>query len=50
MRKVYESDQWKEYTASEGLFREWLEGDELAAYFSEEVKKHKKLLASTGEM
>ena len=50
MRKVYESDQWKEYTASEGLFREWLSGDDLAAYFAEEVKKHKQLLASTGEM
>ena len=50
MRKVYESDQWKEYTASEGLFREWLAGDDLAAYFAEEVEKHKKLLASTGEM
>jgi tripartite-type tricarboxylate transporter receptor subunit TctC len=50
MRKVYESDQWQEYTASEGLFREWLSGDELAAYFADEVEKHKKLLAATGEM
>jgi tripartite-type tricarboxylate transporter receptor subunit TctC len=50
MRKVYESEQWKAYTASEGLFREWLEGDELAAYFADEVKKHKQLLAATGEM
>ena len=50
MRKVYESDRWKEYTEENGLFREWLASDELGDYFAEEVKKHEKLLRETGEL
>ena len=50
MRKVYESDRWKEYTEENGLFREWLAGDDLGAYFANEVKKHRKLLNETGEI
>ena len=50
MRKVYESDRWKEYTEENGLFREWLAGDELGKYFAEEVKKHRNLLQETGEI
>jgi tripartite-type tricarboxylate transporter receptor subunit TctC len=50
MRKVYESDRWKEYTKENGLFREWLAGDDLGKYFAEEVKKHRQLLQETGEI
>jgi tripartite-type tricarboxylate transporter receptor subunit TctC len=50
MRKVYESDRWKEYTEKNGLFREWLAGDDLGAYFANEVKKHRNLLEETGKI
>jgi tripartite-type tricarboxylate transporter receptor subunit TctC len=49
-QKVNDSSEWIEYTNSDGLFREWLAGDELAAFFTEEVEKHRALLKATGEL
>ncbi len=48
-RKVHESEEWKKYAESEGLFRDWLEGEELRQYFAEEVEKHKKLIEGLEE-
>ena len=48
--KVNESKEWVDFTTSDGLFREWLAGDDLGAYFKEEVEKHRKLLKEMGEL
>jgi tripartite-type tricarboxylate transporter receptor subunit TctC len=49
-RKVNESAEWKEYTSKKALFRSFLTGDELMAYFLAEREKHRALLKSTGEI
>jgi len=48
--KVNESDEWKEYTASKALFRSWLTGDDLMAYFVAEREKHREILKASGEI
>ncbi len=49
-RKVHESKEWKEYTASKALFRSWLTGDDLMAYFVDEREKHREILKASGEI
>ena len=49
-QKVHESAEWKEYTAKKALFRSWLTGDELMAYFEDERAKHAELLKAMGEI
>ena len=49
-QKVHESEEWKKYTADKALFRSWLTGDDLMAYFVAEREKHRELLKSTGEI
>ena len=49
-QKVHESEDWKKYTSEKALFRSWLTGDELMAYFSAEREKHRGLLKAMGEI
>ena len=49
-RKVHESDEWKDYTSKKALFRSWLTGDDLMAYFVAEREKHREILKSSGEI
>jgi len=49
-RKVNDSQEWIDFTESDGLFREWLSGDDLGKYVAEEIVKHEKLLKAMGEL
>ncbi len=49
-RKVNGSEEWAAFTESDSLFRDWLAGDDLAAYFENEVEKHRRLLKTAGEL
>lgn len=43
-KKVHRSEEWKEYTAKKSLFRDFMTGDKLQAYFLKERSKHAQLL------
>lgn len=47
-RKVNESQEWIDYTKSDGLERGFIAGDELGEYFKVEIAKHEKLLKGMG--
>ncbi len=49
-KKVDESPEWKEYTASKALNRAWLTGRPLMDYFVAEREKHRKILKASGEI
>lgn len=49
-RKVFDSKEWRDFAKSDGIFLEWLSGDDLAAYHATELKKHEKLLKSMGKI
>ena len=49
-RKVFDSKEWIEFAESDGIFREWLSGDDLAKYHAAELKKHEKLLKGMGKI
>ena len=48
-KKVFDSKEWQEFCASDGIFcDEWLAGDDLAAYHETEKAKHTDLLKGMG--
>ena len=49
-RKVMDSAQWVDYTGKSGLFRDWLQGDELAAFGKQTYDQHTELLKAMGEL
>ncbi|MEO1563269.1 MAG: tripartite tricarboxylate transporter substrate binding protein [Pseudomonadota bacterium] len=49
-RKLSESAEWQEYTASKSLLPDFLSGDELQNYFLEERELHRQILTETGEI
>lgn len=49
-RKLSESAEWQEYTASKSLLPDFLTGDELQNYFLEERELHRQILTETGEI
>jgi tripartite-type tricarboxylate transporter receptor subunit TctC len=48
--KVHESAEWKDYTSKKALYRSWLTGDDLMAYFLGEREKHREILKASGEI
>lgn len=47
--QIFNSEEWKEYCASEGLFcEEFLAGDELAEFHTAQFERHKKLIDEVG--
>ncbi|MCZ6533377.1 MAG: tripartite tricarboxylate transporter substrate-binding protein [SAR324 cluster bacterium] len=48
--KVHNSNQWKKHAAKKALFRDFLTGSKLQAFFMKERDKHRELLKSTGEL
>jgi putative tricarboxylic transport membrane protein len=49
-QKVNETEEWVAYANSDGLFRDWISGDELGEYFAQQVEVHHKLLKAMGEL
>lgn len=49
-KKVNETEEWVAYANSDGLFRDWISGDELGQYFAQQVEVHHKLLKAMGEL
>jgi putative tricarboxylic transport membrane protein len=49
-KKVNDSKEWVDYTSGHALDRAFLSGDKLQDYFVAEREKHRKLLASMGEV
>ncbi len=43
-RKIYDSEQWQEFMASQALVGEFLTGDELMAYWEKALERHKAML------
>lgn len=48
--KVHRSAQWITHTKKKALFRDFLTGPKLQAFFLEEREKHRELLKKTGEL
>ena len=49
-RKVFDSQQWVDFTTSDGVFRDWLEGDDLGNFAMEAYEQHTKLLKAMGKI
>lgn len=48
-RKVFESKEWQDYCASDGLLcKEYVAGDDLAAFHVEQIKRHEALIQKVG--
>lgn len=48
--KVYDSDEWQEYKKKKSLLGDFLTGDELKAYWTNEIANHKQMLKDIGEI
>ena len=47
--KVFRSDEWQKFCADEGLMCEdWVAGDDLAAFHTAQLERHKTLIAKVG--
>ena len=49
-RKVHNSPQWIKHARKKSLFRDFITGNKLQAYFAKEQEKHRKLLIQIGEL
>lgn len=49
-RKVFDSKQWIDFTTSDGLFRDWLDGDDLGEFAKQAYDQHTKLLKAMGQL
>lgn len=47
--KIYETDEWQEYMATESLSPLWMNPEEQTAYWATQVERHKELLSAMGE-
>lgn len=45
-KKIYETDEWQEYMATESLSPLWMNADEQKAYWTTQVERHQELLAT----
>ena len=48
-KKIYDSEEWQGYMASESLSPLWMDADEQKAYWATQVERHTELLATMGE-
>lgn len=48
-KKIYDSEEWQGYMASESLSPLWMDADEQKVYWATQVERHTELLASMGE-
>ena len=48
-KKIYDTEEWQSYMASESLSPLWMDADEQTAYWATQVARHKELLAEMGE-
>jgi len=48
-QKIYDTEEWQGYMASESLSPLWLSADEQRAYWATQVQNHKDLFAAMGE-
>ncbi len=48
-KKIYDTEEWQSYMASESLSPLWMDADEQKAYWATQVARHKELLAEMGE-
>ena len=46
--KVFESDDWQKYKKDKSLMGEFMSGDDLSEYWSEQIANHKKILKASG--
>ncbi len=49
-KKVYESAEWQEFMAKKSLRGEFLTGDDLMSYFTQEKSNHEQMLKEIGEI
>jgi tripartite-type tricarboxylate transporter receptor subunit TctC len=48
--KVYDSEEWQEYKKKKSLLGDFITGDELKAYWVNEIANHRKMLTDIGEI
>jgi tripartite-type tricarboxylate transporter receptor subunit TctC len=48
-KKIYDTEEWQGYMASESLSPLWMGADEQKAYWATQVQRHKELLSEMGE-
>lgn len=48
-KKIYDTEEWQSYMASESLSPLWMGADEQKEYWATQVARHKELLAEMGE-
>lgn len=48
-KKIYDSEEWQGYMASESLSPLWMDADEQKVYWATQVERHTELLATMGE-
>ena len=48
-KTLYESEEWQKFCTDDGLdCTEWSAGDDLAAFHTEQIKRHKELIEAVG--